>query len=170
MDPLIKSQRLRTSASLHSEHSFSGEANGHRAALLSETSFWVNAPSENIAGSRIRTRPLHGRYIGAVPTPQISANLGLLLVGVAGFEATRASHWIYWKNLIQRPDLCTLVVYSSQDHFNPQERSLWITRGEYERAASPCLSQRRGLQRRCHLPVRGNSQPITLWYGSRRLA
>ena len=91
MDPLIKTQRLRTSASLHSEHSFSGEANGHRAALVSETSFWVNAPSENIAGSRIRTRPLHGRYIGAVPTPQISANLGLLLVGVAGFEPATPS-------------------------------------------------------------------------------
>jgi hypothetical protein len=73
------------------EHYFSGEANGHRAALVSETSFSVNAPSENIAGSRIRTRPLHGRYIGAVPAPQISGNVGLLLVGVAGFEPATPS-------------------------------------------------------------------------------
>ena len=66
----------------HRPACFSGEANGHRAGLVSETSFSVNAPSENIAGSRIRTRPLHSRYISAVPTPQTSGNLSLL-VGVA---------------------------------------------------------------------------------------
>ena len=47
---------------------------------------------ENVAGSRIRTRPLHGRYIGAVPTPQISGNLSLLLVGVAGFAVLFLNH------------------------------------------------------------------------------
>jgi hypothetical protein len=32
------------------------------------------------------TRPLHGRYIAAGAWPQISGNIGLFLVGVAGFE------------------------------------------------------------------------------------